>query len=199
MNTNGFSSCLKRICSRDSTYRVRFALPAEGVWDYSITCSDTDNTRLHGVRGQVYARKYNGPNPFCAKGWLKVSSNGRYLTYGDAEPFFYLGDTAWELTWKSREPEVLAYLADRKRKGFNALQIVVMSHQFFYENGAGNRYGADFFLNDDRSRPNPRYIELSLRRLWIQRSSVWYNRKPKVFFWPNQSRIFSTTSRDHRP
>jgi len=152
MNVGGF-------WDGDSTYRVRFALLAEGVWDYSITCSDTDNTRLHGVRGQVHVKKYNGPNPFYSKGWLKVSSNGRYLTYGDAEPFFYLGDTAWELAWKSREPEVLAYLADRKRKGFNALQIVVMSHQFFYKNGVRNRYGADFFLNDDRSRPNPRYFD----------------------------------------
>ncbi|MEK6756578.1 MAG: DUF4038 domain-containing protein [Bacteroidota bacterium] len=143
----------------DSTYRVRFALPAEGNWSYSVTCSDTNNTRLHRVRGQVHVKKYSGPNPFYSKGWLKVSGNGRYLTYGDGEPFFYLGDTAWELTWKSREPEVLSYLAARKGKGFNALQIVVMSHQFFYENGVRNRYGADFFLHNDRSTPNPRYFD----------------------------------------
>ena len=28
---------------------------------------------------------------------LVVSDNGRYLTYEDGRPFFYLGDTAWEL------------------------------------------------------------------------------------------------------
>ena len=28
---------------------------------------------------------------------LTVSANGRFLTWTDGEPFFYLGDTAWEL------------------------------------------------------------------------------------------------------
>ncbi|GEM_PF-3683377 len=28
---------------------------------------------------------------------LRVSSNGRYLVYSDGTPFFWLGDTAWEL------------------------------------------------------------------------------------------------------
>ncbi len=28
---------------------------------------------------------------------LKVSPNGRYLTRADGTPFFWLGDTAWEL------------------------------------------------------------------------------------------------------
>ncbi|NOT62986.1 MAG: DUF4038 domain-containing protein, partial [Acidobacteria bacterium] len=28
---------------------------------------------------------------------LKVAANHRYLQYEDGRPFFYLGDTAWEL------------------------------------------------------------------------------------------------------
>ena len=28
---------------------------------------------------------------------IKVSKNHRYLTHQDRKPFFYLGDTAWEL------------------------------------------------------------------------------------------------------
>lgn len=28
---------------------------------------------------------------------LRVSSNGHFLEYADGCPFFYLGDTAWEL------------------------------------------------------------------------------------------------------
>ncbi len=30
-------------------------------------------------------------------GGLQVTENQRYLEYGDGIPFFYLGDTAWEL------------------------------------------------------------------------------------------------------
>ncbi|RZK62756.1 MAG: DUF4038 domain-containing protein, partial [Pedobacter sp.] len=28
---------------------------------------------------------------------LKVSANNRFLVYENEKPFFYLGDTAWEL------------------------------------------------------------------------------------------------------
>ena len=28
---------------------------------------------------------------------LKISDNGRFLVHKDGKPFFYLGDTAWEL------------------------------------------------------------------------------------------------------
>ena len=143
----------------DSTYRVRFALPVEGTWGYTVTCNDTTNRRLHGIHGQIDVQKYAGSNLFYAKGSLRVSANARHLTYGDGDPFFYLGDTAWEITWKSREPEMLSYLADRARKGFNALQIVVMSHQFFYDYGVRNRYGADFFMNNNLLQLNPRYFD----------------------------------------
>jgi hypothetical protein len=143
----------------DSTYRIRFALPTEGEWSYLVTCSDTTDRGLHGIRGIVRVHNYDGSNPFYAKGPLRVSDDHRHLTYADGDPFFYLGDTAWEITWKSRETEMLAYLADRTRKGFNALQIVVMSHQFFDAYGVRNRYGADFFLNNNLSQLNPRYFD----------------------------------------
>ena len=38
--------------------------------------------------------------PLCAGGELsrlRVSENHRYLVQADGKPFFYLGDTAWEL------------------------------------------------------------------------------------------------------
>jgi hypothetical protein len=143
----------------DNTYRIRFALPTAGDWSYSITCNDTTNLGLHEIHGVVHVQNYVGSNPFYLKGPLRVSDNHRYLTYADGDAFFYLGDTAWEIAWKSRDAEMLAYLADRTRKGFNALQIVVMSHQFFDAFGVRNRHGADFFLNSNLSQLNPRYFD----------------------------------------
>jgi hypothetical protein len=140
-------------------YRVRFAFPTAGVWTYTTVCTDTSNSGLHNIRGTVSVEKFSGPHPFSSKGFLRVSPNGRYLTHENGEPFFYLGDTAWELTWKSREPDMLSYIADRQKKGFTALQVVVMSHQFLYEYGVRNRNGEDFFLNGDRTRINPRYFD----------------------------------------
>jgi hypothetical protein len=140
-------------------YRVRFALPTPGTWTFTTLCTDTSNLGLHNISGSVSVEKSNESQPFSSKGFLKVSPNGRYLTYDNGEPFFYLGDTAWEITWKSREPDMLSYIADRQKKGFTALQVVVMSHQFFYEYGVRNRSGEDFFLNNDRTRLNPRYFD----------------------------------------
>ena len=33
----------------------------------------------------------------AAERWLKLSDNKRFLVRADGTPFFYLGDTAWEL------------------------------------------------------------------------------------------------------
>ncbi len=46
-----------------------------------------------------YAQEHtwNGPSADFSHGKLKVSENKRFLVYEDGTPFFYLGDTGWEL------------------------------------------------------------------------------------------------------
>ena len=51
---------------------------------------------------------------------LRVSGNHRYLSFDDGTPFFYLGDTAWELFHRLTLPEARQYLANRAAKGFPA-------------------------------------------------------------------------------
>lgn len=58
---------------------------------------------------------------------LVVSDNGRYLTYEDGRPFFYLGDTAWELFHRLSKEEADRYLEDRAAKGFTVIQAVVLA------------------------------------------------------------------------
>lgn len=58
---------------------------------------------------------------------LKVSDNRRFLTYEDGRPFFYLGDTAWELFHRLNREEADRYLADRARKGFTVIQAVAIA------------------------------------------------------------------------
>ena len=43
----------------------------------------------------VLSGQINAENP--AKDLLKVSNNKHFLVHADGRPFFYLGDTAWEL------------------------------------------------------------------------------------------------------
>ncbi|MCO6412680.1 MAG: DUF4038 domain-containing protein [Thiogranum sp.] len=78
-------------------------------------------------------RVWNAPPPApSGKPWdlgeLRVSANGRYLEHFDgavSTPFFWLGDTAWLMPHRLTLSEADSYLADRKRKGFTLVQIMV--------------------------------------------------------------------------
>ncbi|MGA7303763.1 MAG: DUF4038 domain-containing protein [Rhodothermales bacterium] len=140
-------------------YRVRFAPPLPGTWTFQVSASDPTNAGLNGREGTILASKYEGDEIFKRKGWPKVSPDGRYITYQDSTPLFLLGDTAWEITWKSTDDDLEPYLADRKAKGFNVIQLVTQSHQFEYPWGIENQFGERFVLNSDFSLPNPRYFD----------------------------------------
>lgn len=59
-------------------------------------------------------------------GKLTVSENGRYLQHANGKPFFWQADTCWLLVQKLNRDEVKTYFADRKAKGFNVVQCVLV-------------------------------------------------------------------------
>lgn len=58
---------------------------------------------------------------------LKVHEGGRYLMWEDGTPFFYLGDTAWELFHRLTREEAEHYLSVRADQGFNMIQAVALA------------------------------------------------------------------------
>ncbi|MFD2612941.1 glycoside hydrolase family 140 protein [Paenibacillus gansuensis] len=58
---------------------------------------------------------------------LSVSDNGRYLVKEDGTPFFWLGDTAWELFHKLTREEADFYLRRRAEQGFTVVQAVALA------------------------------------------------------------------------
>ena len=58
---------------------------------------------------------------------LKISENRRFLVTGEGNPFFYLGDTAWELFHRLNRGEAERYLQDRAAKGFTVIQAVALA------------------------------------------------------------------------
>ncbi|SEO83158.1 glycoside hydrolase family 140 protein [Paenibacillus sp. OV219] len=58
---------------------------------------------------------------------LKVSSNKRFLIHEDGTPFFWLGDTAWELFHKLNREEAELYLRNRAQLKFNVVQAVALA------------------------------------------------------------------------
>lgn len=57
---------------------------------------------------------------------LKVSPNHRFLMKEDGSPFFYLGDTAWELFHRLNRNDAYVYLSNRASKGFTVVQAVIL-------------------------------------------------------------------------
>lgn len=88
---------------------------------------------------------------------VKISENGRYLVDKDDKPFFYLGDTAWELFHRLNREEAAQYLENRAKKGFTVIQAVVLAE--LDGTNAPNPYGDKPLINDDPARPNEKYFE----------------------------------------
>ncbi len=58
---------------------------------------------------------------------LKISGNQRFLVYEDGSPFFWLGDTAWELFHRLNREDADRYLKNRAAKGFTVIQAVAIA------------------------------------------------------------------------
>jgi hypothetical protein len=88
---------------------------------------------------------------------LRVSANGRYLEHGDGRPFFYLGDTAWELFHRLNREEAELYLRNRAEKGFTVVQAVVISEIGGFDGPNAN--GDPPVIDRDPARPNEAYFQ----------------------------------------
>lgn len=58
---------------------------------------------------------------------LKVSENKRFLVTENGAPFFWLGDTAWELFHRLNREEATRYLENRAKLGFSVVQAVAIA------------------------------------------------------------------------
>src|SRR5687768_1137633 len=79
---------------------------------------------------------------------LRVSENKRYIVTVKGDPFFWLGDTGWLLFGKLSREEAEKYLEDRRKKGFNVIQVMVL-----HTLGAVNVYGDSALVNRNVSAP----------------------------------------------
>ena len=77
--------------------------------------------------------------------------NPHYLQHEDGTPFWWLGDTAWELIHRASREEVDLYLENRRQLGFNVIQTVVLSE--FLKRKQSNYYGAEPIADWDALQP----------------------------------------------
>jgi hypothetical protein len=103
------------------------------------------------------AAPFDGPSVDFAHGHLKVSDNHRFLVHADGTPFFYLGDTAWELFHRLTLAESEQYLENRRAKGFTVIQAVTLAE--FDGLNVPNRNGDLPLIDKDPTEPNEGYFK----------------------------------------
>ena len=111
--------------------------------------------------GWIGGSAVDAAGPWEKHGRLRVADNGRYLEHADGTPMLWIADTGWALFYKLRREDIIEYLDQRSRQGFNVIQAVA----YWYPHGedgpgptnAANQYGHSPFEggtdNPDTSCP----------------------------------------------
>jgi hypothetical protein len=87
---------------------------------------------------------------------LKVHENHRYLSTQDGKPFFYLGDTAWELFHRMNKEDATRYFTARQKQGFTVVEAVALAE--FSGLTEPNRFGHLPLKDNDPTKPNEDYF-----------------------------------------
>lgn len=112
------------------TWKVRFAPPESGTWEYRTISTDR---RMNNKRGTLtvvdWTEEEKAANP-TRRGFVQVMKTGpqagHFFQYVDGTPFLWIGDTWWNWTQKRIKFETFTKLVDdRAAKGFNVGQLFV--------------------------------------------------------------------------
>jgi hypothetical protein len=105
---------------------------------------------------EAQEKPWIGPSTDFSHGKLKVSENKRFLIFQDGTPFFYLGDTGWELFHRLNKDETEKYLENRRAKGFTVIQAVALAELdgLNTPNAEGNKP----LIDNDPLKPNEAYF-----------------------------------------
>jgi hypothetical protein len=88
---------------------------------------------------------------------LEVSENKRFLVTEQNAPFFWLGDTAWELFHRLNREEAEKYLRNRAERRYTVIQAVALAELDGLH--VPNPYGELPLRNNDPAQPNEAYFQ----------------------------------------
>src|SRR5688572_14026857 len=86
---------------------------------------------------------------------ITIGQDGRSLVTETGDPFFWLGDTAWEMFARLTQEEVEQYLENRRLKGFNVIQVVILTE---HNMNVPNAYDDVALVDNDPLKPNEEYF-----------------------------------------
>jgi hypothetical protein len=148
-------------------WRVRYAAPEPGRYEFRTIATDESNRELHGLTGVLDVAPYEGANELLRHGPVRVAADKRHFEHADSTPFFWLGDTWWmSLCKRLRWPDDFERLtADRAAKGFTVIQIIAGLYPdmpAFDPRGANE---AGFPWEKEYARINPAYFDMADLRI----------------------------------
>ena len=88
---------------------------------------------------------------------IAVHPDGRYLMKSDGTPFFWIGDTAWNLFDKNTVADARKYLTARSRQGYTVIQASLMFGG--YGVNKPNQYGQLAFTDLKEMTVNDKYFD----------------------------------------
>ena len=88
---------------------------------------------------------------------ISPDPSGHFLVTASGQPFFWLGDTAWELFHRLNLAEAEHYLETRRQQGFNVIQAVILAELDGLR--SPNPSGRVPLAGDDPTRPNELYFQ----------------------------------------
>lgn len=81
----------------ENVWKVRFTPTVPGTWHWQSVCSAADDTGLHDRSGDMHCVRNEAGQAVYRHGFLRVSANRRHFVHADGTPFFWLGDTHWQM------------------------------------------------------------------------------------------------------
>jgi hypothetical protein len=130
---------------------------------------------------------------------LKVSADKHHLVTTDGKPFFWMGDTGWELFHKLNKEDATSYFKKRAVQGFNVIQAVALAELDVLH--VPNANGDLPFLDAAFSKPNEQYFNYidslvdiaASYHLYIALLPTWGDKLFKDF-WGKGPEIFTPAS-----
>jgi hypothetical protein len=87
---------------------------------------------------------------------FSVSADKHYILKA-GKPFFWMGDTAWELFHRLNREDADKYLKKRSEQGFTVVQAVALAEMDGIDDP--NAYGDKPLIDEDLTKPNEKYFE----------------------------------------
>ena len=141
-------------------WKIRFGPGVAGKWTAGTRSLPAD-PGLHEQSIEFICVEESSANPFYRHGPVSVRAGETLFRHSDGTPFFWLGDTAWNIVLKSSMPDLREYLDDRASKCFNVVQFVATQ----WMAAAANAEGRVAYLGQSPIEIDPVFFRWMDRRM----------------------------------